>query len=101
MEKQAKVMFENQTFFIQGKLEFSNVMDLYAMNKDELEKSTQLAFDFSDVKSSDSSGLALIIEWIRYAKENNKPIVLKHVSEKLLSLAKVAGLESIILPLVD
>lgn len=101
MEKLAAMILENEVFFIKGKLEFSNVMDLYALNKDQLENIARLVFDFSEVKSSDSSGLALIVEWIRYAKEKNKTIVLRNLSKKLLLLAAVAGLEPIILPLCE
>ncbi len=97
MHKQAAINFKDNTFYLSGDLAFNNVMQIYASSLPQLEKNAKLDFNFSELKSSDSSGLALIIEWIKYARENNKPISLKYVSKDLLSIAKAANLDNMIM----
>lgn len=99
VHKEAAIHFKDNTFYLSGDLAFNNVMQIYASSLPQLERSTKLDFNFSELTSSDSSGLALIIEWIKYAREHNKAISLKHVSEDLLSIAKAANLDNVLMEL--
>lgn len=94
--KQADIIFQENKFLISGELNFANVMAVYKKSLPQINKSTALEFDFSALKSSDSAGLALIIEWIKFAKANNKSIRFAHLSRDLLSIARAAGLGSLI-----
>lgn len=98
MHKEADIAFSNNTFHLSGALDFSNVMSLYAKSLPQLITSPELHFDFANVTSSDSSGLALMIEWAKYAKEKVKPIRFSHLSEDLLAIAKAANLDHLIAP---
>ena len=80
-----------------GELDFSNVMAVYRKSLLQLANCPEFNFDFSQLKSSDSSGLALVIEWIKLAKQKNKRVRIRHLSQDLLSIARVAGLDKIIL----
>lgn len=99
VHKQAAINFKDNAFYLSGDLTFNNVMQVYASSLPQLKKNPKLEFNFSELKSSDSSGLALIIEWIKYARENNKTISLKYVPESLLSIAKAANLDSMLMEL--
>jgi phospholipid transport system transporter-binding protein len=92
MNKTAQVALMNDQLQISGDLCFANVMSIYEQSLAYLKKSNALAFDFSKVTSSDSSGLALVMEWIKFAKKNNKSIQISHLTEDLLSIAKSAGI---------
>lgn len=96
MNKKADITFQNNTFALTGDLDFGNVMSVYRASLPALIKSKDCIFDFSQVKSSDSSGLALIIEWIKFAKVNNKTIRFSHLSHELMSIAKAANLDQLI-----
>jgi phospholipid transport system transporter-binding protein len=96
--KNADITFQDNQFLVTGDLNFSNVMSIYQKSLLQLAKRPEFNFDFSSLQSSDSSGLALMIEWIKLAKQRNKPIVIKHLSPDLLSIAKAAGLDKIIQP---
>lgn len=96
MQKVANVIFKDNQFSVSGELDFSNVMALYEKTLPQIEKCSALNFDFSEVKSSDSSGLALIIEWLRFAKQHQKSIQFTHISNEIMSIAKAAGLDSLI-----
>jgi phospholipid transport system transporter-binding protein len=96
MQKTADIIFQNNKFLISGDLDFSNVMLVYAKSLPQLEASSAWEFDFSSLKSSDSSGLALIIEWLKLAKRSNKSIQFTHLSPDLISIAKAAGIDQLI-----
>lgn len=89
----ADITFKDNQFFISGDLDFSNVMSLYNKSLLTAPRCSDLQFDFSQLASSDSSGLALIIEWIKLAKKLNKPIHFSHLSEDIMSIAKAAGID--------
>ncbi|MBX3709197.1 MAG: STAS domain-containing protein [Gammaproteobacteria bacterium] len=93
MRKIADITGEGEKFFLTGDLNFSNVMSVYEKSIRQLNQSPQWIFDFSQLVSSDSSGLALIIEWVKLAKQQNKPIQLLHLSQAIMSIAKVASID--------
>ena len=96
MQKLADITFKDNQFFIAGELNFFNVMSLFQKSLPQLQQYRELHFNFSELKSSDSGGLALIMEWIKFAKQQNKAIYFTHLSKDILSLAKAAGLDSLI-----
>jgi phospholipid transport system transporter-binding protein len=93
MQRTADITRKDHCFFISGDLHFSNVMSLYQKSAQQLPACPELVFDFSQLTSSDSAGLALIVEWIKLAKCLNKPIRFAHLSEEIMSLAKAAGID--------
>ena len=97
MQKYADIIFNDNIFFIQGDLDFFNVMSVYEKSLPRVMASPLLQFDFSQLKSSDSSGLALIIEWIKLARQHNKKIHFLHLSKELMSIANAAGLDKLIM----
>lgn len=96
MTKQADITFQNNIFSLSGELDFSNVMSVYQKSMPYLNACNEFIVDFSKLKDSNSSGLALIIEWIKFSKQCNKLIHFKSISSELMSIARVAGLEHII-----
>lgn len=96
MQKAADIIFQENIFFVAGHLNFSNVMSIYQKSLLELNKCSSFEFDFSQLKSSNSAGLALIIEWVKLAKQVNKPIRFFSLSQDLMSIAKVTGLSQLI-----
>ena len=96
MRKHAALTFNNSIFQVTGDLNFNNVMSLHRQSLSYFDSCPELTFDFSGVTSSDSSGLALVIEWIKLAEQHKKPIYIKNISDGLLSIAKASGLDKII-----
>ncbi len=95
--KNADIIFKDNQFFITGDLTLFNVMSVYEKSLPDLYKCLELCFDFSQLKSSDSAGLALIIEWIKFSKWQHKPIQFKHLSNDIMSIAKAAGINHLII----
>lgn len=96
MNKQAGMKLSNQIIFVDGELNFNNVMSVYAKSLSLIAQCSELAFDFSDLRSSDSSGLALIIEWVKLAKSRQKPIRFLHLPPYLQALATAASLDGLL-----
>ena len=96
MRKPATLTLNNSIFQVAGDLSFKNVMALLEHCLAEFDRVPLLTFDFSGVTSSDSSGLALVIEWIKLADQRKKTIRFKHISHHLMSIATAAGLDKII-----
>lgn len=96
MQKQADIIFQNNKFLVSGELDCANVMSVYKKSLPQLENCRALEFDFSQLKSSNSAGLALIIEWIKFARQRNKSIQFNHLSTDLMSIAKAAGIDRLI-----
>jgi len=66
------------------------------MDADVLSSKSRVTIDFSGIKRSDSSGLALMTRWARQARKANIEIYYEHVPVKLVALAKMSGLDSIL-----
>lgn len=47
--------------------------------------------DLSRVTEADSSGVALLLAWVRLAKERNQALSIEHVPESIRSLAALYG----------
>lgn len=92
MQKHAEIIFRDKQFFVLGELHMSNVMSLYDKSLIDFNEQV-LTINFSELQASDSSGLALIIEWLKFAKQKNKRIKFLHFPEQLNLIAKAAGLE--------
>jgi len=96
MKKNADITFRDNTFFIVGDLDFSNVMSVYEKSLLSLDQVPELEFDFSQLASSDSSGLALLIEWVKFAKKHHKPIRFTSLSDDIKSIGRAAGLDQLL-----
>lgn len=98
---------QNQLSLV-GDLKFYNVMSAYAdsikllntLVTNDTSKGYQsrpeVIIDFSHVKSSDSSGLALLIEWIKLAKQKQFSVRFTNLSDDIISIARVAGIDKLI-----
>jgi phospholipid transport system transporter-binding protein len=53
----------------------------------------EINIDLGSVTSTDSAGLALMIEWIKYTRDNRIQVVFKNIPEQLLNLAKLSGFD--------
>lgn len=94
MQKLADITLQNNQFVITGDLNFSNVMSVYERSLNQIAQCKDLDFNFSQLKSSDSSGLALIVEWVNLAKKYKKAVRFT-LSNDLMTIAKAAGVDKL------
>ena len=55
-----------------------------------------LVMELADVSRVDSAGLALLIQWMRMARERSVDILFRHVPEQLLAIARASELDRIL-----
>jgi phospholipid transport system transporter-binding protein len=80
-------------FVVNGDLTFATIGIKTLRTFDFTGISKQISIDLTGVASTDSAGLALMIEWIKYARQHRVHIVFKNIPEQLLNLAKLSGLD--------
>lgn len=85
-----------------GDLSFDSVPELWEQNKAILfeDDSSTLDINLSRLERSDSSGLAILLEWYREAEQSNKKITFINIPQQMYDIARVSGLDEI-LPLTQ
>ncbi len=85
-----------------GELSFSSVPDLLKRSGIVFEPDDDklLHIDLAGVPRADSAGLALLVCWVRQARQRNIRVVFRNVPEQMLKIAGVSGL-SAVLPLTE
>ena len=78
-------------FLVIGILNFDTVPQLNLRGRQLIAASPKPIFDLRTVTRSDNAGLALIISWIRYAKQINKAVRFLNVPQQLLAIAEISG----------
>lgn len=92
----ADITLEENTLFILGDINFHTAEKLWEKSLPLLSKLEELNFNLSRVHSVNSSALALVLEWIKYAREQGKKIHFHHLTKEIVTLAKVAKIESLL-----
>jgi phospholipid transport system transporter-binding protein len=92
MTESAAIAFKKDFFVISGELNFTSVVMLWNESLPYLQKASQLNFDFTDVKNCNSAGIALMLEWVKYAKQNHKTIRFNNIPRQLKSIINVSGI---------
>jgi len=81
---------------VSGELGFDSVAGLLAESRKHLAAPGPLNIDLSGVTASDSAGLALLIEWLRLAKQAGRPLSYAGVPEQLRALARISEVEDLL-----
>lgn len=95
MEK-ASIEKKGDHFFISGRLGFQNVVELWKESLSLIANEAGLHFDLSGVTGSNSAGVALMLEWIRYATEKHRAIDFRNIPSQLKSMIAISGIEQLI-----
>jgi phospholipid transport system transporter-binding protein len=81
-----------------GSLHFSTVSDLLPAGVDAINSGRAAVIDLAGVTASDSSGLALLIEWLSVAKGASLPLRYDNVPTQLHQLARLSEVEELLVP---
>jgi len=89
-------------YILKGQLNFDSVPELWNENKSLLfdDESNTLEINLSQLERSDSSGLAILVEWYREAEQRNKKITFLNMPAQMYDMARISGLDEI-LPLTQ
>lgn len=92
----ATIVNENNRLIVSGELNFETIVALWKQSLPFIAKHAEIEIDLSKVTASNSGGLALLLEWLKLAKCEKKTIRFSNVPEQLRSIARVAGVGSLL-----
>ena len=78
-----------------GSLEFATVARLLPLGTAAIEGGHAAVIDLAGVTASDSSGLALLIEWLSVAKEARRSLRYENMPAQLHQLADLSEVEGL------
>jgi phospholipid transport system transporter-binding protein len=79
-----------------GELSFATVNAVLSQTKNVFESVTDLNIDLAAVTRSDSAGVALLIDWMRIAKDASRKIVFHNIPAQMLAIASASGLDELL-----
>lgn len=82
---------------VDGELTFATVTAVLEQSRPLLASAEgRVAVELSAVERVDSAGLALLIQWVRMAREHGVEIMFRHIPEQLLAIAHASDLDEIL-----
>jgi phospholipid transport system transporter-binding protein len=81
-----------------GSLHFTTVSALLPLGVDAIKSSRAAVIDLAAVTASDSSGLALLIEWLSVAKATAHVLKYENIPSQLQQLARLSEVEELLVP---
>ena len=83
-------------FRVSGVLDASTAREMLEESEARFEQFAGLDIDLGGVGESDSAGLALLIEWLRLARQRKKEIHFANVPAQIEALARISEVEDLI-----
>ena len=81
-------------FTVEGNLTFASIDQQTLKSFKFLKGIDRICIDLAKVGTTDSAGLALMIEWIKHSRMIRAQLWFKNVPEQLQALAKLSGLDT-------
>jgi phospholipid transport system transporter-binding protein len=88
------------SFAVRGAMTFATAVPLHAAGLAALGASPEarLALDCAGVGDADSAGLAVLVDWLAWARAAGKTLQLRNVPAKLLDIARISELDELLVP---
>lgn len=83
-------------FALVGDLSFVSVPGLVESGDSLFSHGDAARLDLSQVARSDSAGLALLVSWVRLARQQGKQLRFEQVPSQLLGMARVSGVDHLL-----
>ena len=84
-----------------GDMTFATTRKLLAESRELFDKAQNLKLNLKDVQHADSSGLALLLEWIAETKQRGGEVSIEGMPESLLAIAKLCQMDTTLKSLSD
>lgn len=83
---------ENGELKVSGELTFSSVSALLAESLSYFKSQDELQIDLAGVAHADTAGVALLIEWMRMAKQQDALLSFSNIPEQMWAIIEVSDL---------
>ncbi len=81
-------------FLIEGSLTFATIDKQTLKSSAFLAPGKDVTIDLGNVANTDSAGLALMIEWLKIARNRRAHLHFQNIPKQLLTLAKLSGFDA-------
>ncbi len=96
MSNTALQRVEAGLFALSGSLDMDSVGPLVGMGRELFAAENDIRVDLQAVERSGSAGIALLLEWMRYAQAQGKQIRFINMPQQMNAIARVSGLADLI-----
>lgn len=83
-------------FHLKGDVGFANARRLWKQGHTQLAGHKELEIDLSEVKRTDSAGVALLVAWAREAREHGNVVCFANIPEQIRAIADACGVKAIL-----
>ena len=77
-------------FAVRSELTFKSATAILAQSKRLFANFERISVDMSDVQEADSAGLALLLEWVSWARHFDREIVYENIPQQILAIAQIS-----------
>ncbi|MDN5864684.1 MAG: STAS domain-containing protein [Gammaproteobacteria bacterium] len=88
-------------FRLSGAVSFGTVMPLLEKSDELFRSEPDITIDFSDVERFNSAGLAMLIEWLRWARIGKRDLRFERLPEAALAMARICDVEPFLAPALE
>ena len=81
---------------VSGQLGFETVPEVWRKSRAVLNDGAASVIDLGAVTQVDSAALALVIEWMRWARTHDRQLEVVNIPEALRALARISEVENLI-----
>lgn len=83
-------------FTIEGEVVFGTVMSLLVESRAQFAEQQSIEVDLQGVTRINTAGLALVVEWLRWARQERRNLTLVNPPPTLTALARICEADNII-----
>lgn len=88
---------DDNSYLISGELNMQTVPGLLQQVEPILSSGQdEVCFDLQAVTRSDSAGLALLVEWMQFARQRDRKLSFRNLPDQLRDIARISGLEDLL-----
>ncbi len=95
----AEIRFEDQgdgKFALHGGLTFSTASSALEQSKELFQDHARIELDMTDVTDGDSAGLAVLLEWVNWAKNYVREIRYINVPAEIVAIAQISEVDDML-----
>lgn len=83
-------------FAIHGDLSFRTVASILAVSKTLFASHDRIHVDMAAVRTADSAGLALLLEWLSWARACERRIEYENIPQPIVAIARISDVAELI-----
>jgi len=80
-------------FALNGELSFDTAAAALERGRSLFSRQKNISLDLAGVTRTDSAGLALLLEWVNWARNNERHIAFRNIPAQIMSIAQISEME--------